>query len=358
MSKQEDTVLQLLDGLTIKEKKQEVDEESRRLQHLLDRSGFRIFEAVQDKGFFSWNPPHKVTYQTLAFMKSVDELNLKYIDLKGKPNELVNIKSIRTPISFLNYLAPHETQNKFPHGSIDIICLHVAARYRKVDFTKIDFAFGGSTLEMLANNDNSEPFVATVIPKQGTKVILIIKRKDYVMNTSDVGFQFERLVTGQRMDDMPSISTSVEHLHIMNVSSYRVFFRAETDAVDPKNGAPIEIKSSNPRYWGTKTMFQMISSGSTKLCHGRKSRGALTEVDLTSLDEVSRSALCLSNTDRLEKNIVKNMKALSELLAKEEPGDVFKVFFDRDGNLELIPSKSRSAAVLPPRDIVEELMTP
>ena len=132
----------------------------------------------------------------------------------------------------------------------------------------------------------------------GFKCILIAKKKDYIQNLADVGFQFERYVTGGSMMDT-SNNTTVEHLHLMKIGEKTVLFRAEVDAVDT-DGSPIEVKASNPRYWGTKVMFQMISSGSTKLCHGMKSRGVLTRVTLKQwmLSRKQMPALCRRTSSR------------------------------------------------------------
>ena len=106
-------------------------------------------------------------------------------------------------------------------------------------------------------------------------------------------------MTGHAMEDSSSDTAVVEHMHEMNVGSYRVFFRAETDAktaIGRNDTTPVEIKASNPRYWGTKVMFQMISSGSTVLCHGRKSRGSLASVELRSLADVASEAMYSTRT--------------------------------------------------------------
>jgi hypothetical protein len=50
-------------------------------------------------------------------------------------------------------------------------------------------------------------------------------------------------MTGKPMRGYHSgVLGSVEHLHVMNVGTYRVFFRAEVDAVDDSDGDPVEIK--------------------------------------------------------------------------------------------------------------------
>ena len=155
------------------------------------------------------------------------------------------------------------------------------------------------------------------------------------------------------MEDAASDDSSVEHLHVMNIGTYRVFFRAETDAI--LEGSPVEIKASNPRYWGTKVMFQMISSGSTKLCHGQKSRGSLTGVEIQSLVQVASTALAYTSVETLERNILKGMESIQSQMKDASPGEVFKVSF-QGTSLRLLPVRGRSADVLPPPEIVHELI--
>jgi hypothetical protein len=356
-SKATDDLSSLLGNLVLKEKGLlPIDEKSKRFQHELSRAGFRIFECLSDHGYFSWNPPHDAAYQNLASITRADQLMLSsYLNVDGRPDPLVDPKSIRTPKSFLSLPPQGTTKNQFPYGKLDVICFHVAAKYRGIDFGDIDFAFGGSTLEMLATCDASDPFLVTCLP--GTKTIMVVKNKDYTKNLSDVGFQFERLMTGRSMADADSDCSCVEHLHLMNIGSHRVFFRAETDAI--LDDSPVEIKASNPRYWGTKVMFQMISSGSTKLCHGAKGRGNLIGVEIQSLQQVARNALpqYSTSTETLERNILNGMESIrSQIEAAATPGDVFKVSFHLS-SLKLLPVRGRSADILPPADILRDLIS-
>ena len=201
------------------------------LQRELDQAGFHIFHCISDHGFFAWNVPQKKQqYQSVSSIKNIDDLHMdEYLDLNGRPSKLTDASEIQTPIPFLS-LPPHETQNQFPHGDIDIIALHVAACHRGINLDEIDFCFGGSTLQMLATQDASDPYMVTKVPG-GT--ILVSKKKEYVNNSSDAGFQFERLMTGQKMSDLPETISSVQHLQVLTVGNYRVLFRAETDAIHP-----------------------------------------------------------------------------------------------------------------------------
>ena len=191
------------------------------------------------------------------------------------------------------------------------------------------------------------PFIAQRIP--GTKSILIAKKKDYEQNLGDFGFQFERHVTVGLMDTVDF--STVEHMHTMKIGKRTVLFCAEVDAKDD-DGSPVEVKASNPRYWGTKVMFQMISSGSSKLCHGEKSRGALTRVTLKSLSRVSKDALEYANVSLLQKNILQGMEAILSQLRDDEP---YRVNFS-GGLLKLLPASARVFTLFPPDDIVARLI--
>lgn len=331
----------------------------------LGKTSLTIFECMSDLGYFTWTPKKGSSYKSLADV-SCQEVR-DQINFNGKPDQLVPISSMRLPQTFRS-LPPQEYHNKFPFGQIDIACLHGASsHHRGLNFIAdhdgggVDFALGGSTLEMLATKDAaSSPFFVTCVPGTNKNTILVVKRKEYVQNLSDVGFQFERLVTGKRMEDRLPVEFT-EHMHLMKVDGrYNVLFRAETDAV--KDGEPIEVKASNPRYWGTKVMFQMISSGSPKLCHGVKGRGTLTRVDLKDLSDVSRTAIGSGRSvSELERNIVDGMDALKSQIEEKhnnnkEEGTVFKLSF-AGGQLKLLDVTTRSAtALLPPAHIVKELV--
>jgi hypothetical protein len=339
-----------------------MDANAAALQAELDKAGFEIFECIADKGYLTWKPPRSVTplYQDLSSITAAKEIT-RYINRDGKPDKLVRPTSrIRVPQAFLQ-LPPQEYANKFPYGQHEIASLHVAVQDRGVDLHHdIDFVFGGSTLDMLANCDNENPYMLTRI--SGTSAIIITKQKQYIADFSTFGFQFERLATGKRIDDLSDVVDSVEHLQVMKVGTYRVLFLAETDAVLADHGPPVEIKASSPYHWKTKVMFQMISSGSTKLCHGVKQRGKLTRVDLKSLSSVAKDALKGGqNTKQLEQSILTGMDNIMTQMNEEESDEdsmsrVFKIHFEGK-SLQLLPVESNSTTMLPPTEIVRELLS-
>lgn len=202
---------------------------------------------------------------------------------------------------------------------------------------------------MLASQDSSGPYIAKRVT--GTQCILVVKRKEYMQNLADVGYQFERYVTGREMSDTSSFEC-VEYMHLAKVGQYKVLFRAEVDAIDSE-GNRVEVKAANPRYYGTRVMFQMISSGSSSLCQGAKYGGTLTRVTMKSLSQVSRDALMYPNTvGRLESNILAGMEALKEQI--KDDSDYIIAF--ENGSLKAVKQDSNEFAVLPNEDIVDQLI--
>ncbi len=146
--------------------------------------------------------------------------------------------------------------------------------------------------------------------------------------------------------------STVEPMHTMKIGKRTVLFRAEVNAKDD-DGSPVEVKASNPHYWGAKVMFQMISSGSSKLCHGEKWRGALTRVTLKSLLRVSKDALEYANVSTLQKNILQGMEAILSQLHDDNP---HRVNFS-GGSLKLLPASAKVFTLFPPDDIVARLIS-
>jgi hypothetical protein len=115
------------------------------------------------------------------------------VDADGKPDKLIQTNSLRIPHRFTT-VSTVAFANRFPYGQFDIACLHTASKYRHLDMESFDFIFGGATLGMLANKDDSDPFYVTKVP--GIRAIMLFKGKEYVQNYADLGFQFRRFVTG------------------------------------------------------------------------------------------------------------------------------------------------------------------
>jgi len=175
----------------------------------------------------------------------------------------------RLPKSFVK-LRPQTHINKYPYDVPLIAGLHVAVKHRGVDlYRDVDFSFGGSaTLSMLSHQsiELGYQFLVTSVPLH-PNIISVSCTTDYVQDYAHFGFQFERLVTSKKWADLHD-KCQVKHMHILQVAEHRVLITAESDAV--QDGQVVEIKVSNPIYWGASVMFQMISNGSTILYFGDK----------------------------------------------------------------------------------------
>jgi hypothetical protein len=91
-----------------------------------------------------------------------------------------------------------------------------------------------------------------------------------VQNYADTGFQFERLVTGGQLDGRHGLIHH-ESMQLMRIGTFNVLFAADVDAVDAA-GRVVEIKSGNPRFFGSKVararllQYSDISVVTLRLC--------------------------------------------------------------------------------------------
>lgn len=207
---------------------------------------------------------------------------------------------------------------------------------------------------MLASKSvGSGTYIATRIP--GTSCIVVDNRKSYSKNLAQLGFQFERFMTGKDMSDTEDTS-SVDHLHTMRVGAKTVLFVAEVDATD-ENDCPVEIKTSDPSNWSLRVIFQMISNGSANLCQGEKEGWGVKKVSMKSLSSVAEFSLQSRqwrDIKTLEKNILDGM---NELASQIKDVGMYRLNFC-DKSLELFPeSDLLQCCVLPAENIVRQLIT-
>ena len=322
----------------------------------LDKTKFKIFVPIADCGYYGWNPM-KEAFQPLSDVSSADDI-IRHINIDLKPKEILPLSQLKVPCSFDMSLPPDEHPNKYPFGQYDVASLYVASKHRNIDLNKVDFIFGGSTLEMLARHDASNPYMVCRIPTTTADhaLLLVRKCKEYTQNFADVGFQFERYVTTGSMCHSDSVEF-VERIQLMEIDAkFKVLLCAEADAIDDGTD-PIEIKASNPQYWGTKVMFQMISSGSPTLCCGTKGKNnVLTNITMRSLSDVAADALRNRSCSILERNIVDGMKSLQDQMIDKVVYESYKISFNSQGELSLHRAITRNAIMLPPEDIVKELL--
>ena len=324
------------------------------LQEILKQAGFTIFHSVSDLGFYGWRP--KGSYPSLSTM-TVDEFKTS-VELDTRPKQIADVTTMRPnlPIKF-EKLVFDKCDTICPLGQYKIAGIYVALKDRNVKKETIDFLFCGSALEMFANASLGRgQFFVTIVP--GTNVIMVTKSIDYIQNYSSVGYQLERLATGEKCSDR-SDTVCIEHLQILKLAGHNVLFSAEVDAIDT-NGNPVEIKASNPLYWGTRTMFQMISSGVIHLFQGVKSHGRLVDVYLVRLDEIIRDAQLRANIKTLEHNITSGLVVLLEVArnGRLKHGKVMAITFVGT-SLELVECiyQGNCNPVFPSLDVLRTLLT-
>jgi hypothetical protein len=323
----------------------------RNFQNALDRAGLTIFKSIADLGYSGWKPKGGAASLEKASAKEI----MDFVDVSMKPDKLERAAKLNSklPLPFAS-LPPQNVKNAYPTGQYYIASLHAALACRGLKTSMVDFYFGGSTLEMLAtqNISNDAKYLVALVP--GTEIVSVVKHKEYIQNYSDFGFQFERFATGKSFRDKHDTSV-VEHLQLLEIDGHRVFFAAEADAMD-SGGDHVEIKASNPRYWGTKVMFQMVSNGSLTLCFGEKYRGTLEKVKLLTLSEVANTALACENIAVLGRNICSALERLKESAANElATGDVFEIVFS-GSKLKLHRSSESIHQLFPKKDAVHKLL--
>jgi hypothetical protein len=124
----------------------------------------------------------------------------------------------------------------------------------------------------------------------------------------------------------------------------------------------VEIKSGKKQYKGTKTMFQMISSGSAALCSVKTDNRSRTvsAIRLQALSDVVSDGLPSSHmsTDALETQTVKNLTTLHDLFMNQQSdykgGTIWKLSFDEHRVLKL--SRYSGNDVLPSVVVIRELL--
>jgi hypothetical protein len=300
----------------------------------------------------------KKALPSLSNVKSADEI-IRHIDINRTPKSILPVTQLKLPCSFDMSLRPNVLLNKYPFEKYDLASLYVASKYRNVDLNKVDFIFGGSTLEMLARHDASNPYMVCRVPTVTANHILLLVRKckEFTLNFADIGYQFRRYVTTGSMSHSKSVNF-LEHIQVMEIDSkFKVLFCAEADACDDDGMDPIKITTSNTRRWYTKVMFQMISSGSPTICCGIKGENnVLNNVSMRSLSDVTAEALRNRSCNKLERNIVNGMQALRDQMMDKAVNESYKISFNGDGELMLQRVITRYATMLPSEDVVRDLL--
>ena len=264
------------------------------------------------------------------------------------PEKIVEDVTSLAPTQFMK-LQPDEYNHIFPHASGRVVSLYIAVKKFGHDLSQIDFLFGGSTLNMFAEKCIPIDGDTKLIAQKCRNVIMVFKHKSYRMDYNLVGYQFERLVTGKPVEQRHD-TTHHESLTLWRIDGHNVMFCAEIDAIDHV-GNPVEIKASNPRYFGTKVMFQMISSGSETLVmadrRGNKLDRIMTKTIGHMIAQHSNEKLNLAHN-----NILHCIKILKKKLENSN-GEPYEIDFDDDGKMTVLPG---NVSILPDDNLLAELI--
>eukprot|EP00927_Polykrikos_kofoidii_P046251 TRINITY_DN40467_c0_g1_i1.p1 TRINITY_DN40467_c0_g1~~TRINITY_DN40467_c0_g1_i1.p1 ORF type:complete len:360 (+),score=54.58 TRINITY_DN40467_c0_g1_i1:36-1115(+) len=277
-------------------------------------------------------------------------------------------------------LPPQIVQNWFPHDPGYIVPLYAAVKHKGLRLADIDFVIGGSILEMLAkaavdnrvfqvghgavSTEDDKKLVCQRMPrvpgnaetawgKGGYGVdgpIFVCKSTHYEQNFADLGFQFERYVTGQNPFGPHKISNKMYSLRLLKIGGFRILCCADVDARDFEGDETVEIKAGNPQYFGTKVMFQMLSNGAQKLVHANRRGLSLLNVVEWSFDDVV--AEHRHKLPELMDCVVENLNAIARSDEVTDRG-VVEILFDSCGDIEFAPCPSRQ--ILPPAAVVRQL---
>jgi hypothetical protein len=273
------------------------------------------FEKVADLGCFSFTPTGP--YKDLGAVVPKDILSA--VTLGAVPGELASINELnsRCPLSFRKNLPAQEYDNRFPYNPGYVVPVFAAVSGNTFTISSVDFVLGGSALNMLNKQEIDDD--AKYLVQRHRNLIFVAKHSSYIQNYADPGFQFERLVCGGQFGDTHDV-THYEHLQVVKIAGFRALFSAEMDAVEKATDgivSPVEIKCSNPRYWGHKVALQMLSSGSLSLVQGQKHRGAqLQSIRKRSLSSVFSEAGGARQWKGVQDRIVQGLSSLSSVSEK------------------------------------------
>jgi len=283
--------------------------------------------------------------------------------------------------------------SQFPYSVPKFVSLYVAQR-RGCAVEQLDFIFGGSTLNFLAtaeplsdwerqNGPSRYACQVLHIPGQESRdgVLFVSKMNDYIANLNDPGYQFERVLStnsgfGAQTQQAFRMACNEfmpfdkhEHLQVVHIGPYVVLMSADSDAVEmTSNGvAPVEIKCGNPRNFGMKVMWQMLSNGSQTLILANK-RGRVNEIQTLFAAECrSFRAMVQEHSSFAIRRAESNIEAAMEKLRtwqqnrELEAGQVYELEFVGHGveGMVLKPLFGRDAHVLsqlPPEHVLEQLL--
>ena len=311
------------------------------------KKALNAFSTIRDFGTYVWKPGSPSRDELKSHGEATANDILHRIDAGNNPTDVpvLNLKNVRLPVKFLTSRTQFLT-NRFPNDA-GVAASIAAATSRGLNLDDVDFIFGGSTLSMLS--ERSTAGNVYLVQRVG-QTIAVGKHSEYTSDLMARGFQFERLVTGEKMAAHAS-ENRVLSMQLALVGDFRVFFHAELDAVDV-DGTRVEIKSGNPAMFGAKQMFQMVASRSRSLVFAKCQGNRVCGIEKRSIEEV---ASWVSREKRLvlQQNLLDTMLEIKDLAASIGEDEPSQLLF-RDGHVELRPRPD--VALLPPRGVVASIV--
>jgi len=306
------------------------------------------FTTVRNVGVFVWRSLNPKKGDLKPFADATEEDFVSRIEIVPKPEDVpaIDLSGVALPTDFLRNPKPQFIPNRFPNDP-GVGAALAAAAMRGVDCRTLDFVIGGSGLNVLSTRKTSGD-VYLVQKVQGA--LTLGKHAEYTSDMMARGFQFERLVTGERMDDRAN-GCCVASMQVATVGPFKIYFHAELDAVDAE-ASHVEIKSGNPAKFGSKEMFQMVASRSKTLVYADCLGNRLLGIKECGLEDVAEW-FSISKRTNLESALLETLRELKDMADEVSEDSPSQLVFE-DGHVKLVPRPDLSQ--LPSRAVLDALL--
>ena len=234
------------------------------LELALTKVGLSNVHLIRDLGYFRWGPPNgrRDRWRSKQIQKAtVDDIQQLVISDRP-PDMVIDVNDLQLPIQFRTNLTKQLVASKYPFGNSGIgTLLHAKS---KCDLGTFDFCLGSPALEILSaerktGKGATAPFLVMKVP--GTRMILARYQLNYVQDYSVPGFQFERILTGKRLEDHHDIGLT-KHVQLMRIGRFQAVISGEADGMDSEGNA-VEFKLMKPESFGSTR----VSNGRDRLCY-------------------------------------------------------------------------------------------
>ncbi|CAE7715597.1 unnamed protein product, partial [Symbiodinium sp. CCMP2456] len=274
-------------------------------------AAFPSIRPVTSFGTYCWNP-EKVK-KKLRVIQNVGAHDIaKGLATADEPlKTIVDPTKMSLPCHFAENLPSQRVLNKFPYRPGFLPALRVA-KARGLCLKNLDFVLDDISLGFLARRKRNRrkrcKYLVQKLP--GTDVIVLGVHVPYRQELHEIGFQFERLMTGEPMDGPHDLRWHGA-IQLLDIGGWQVLAVAEVQAMNSRR-MPVVIKSSHPTTRHRKRhILQMLSSGAVELVHAKRNGNTLEDVQVQSFEElVAVAARPKSWTQRVDTNLVAGLSQL------------------------------------------------